>query len=57
MYRHGVQTYRGVESWQVYWALSEDAVKGIWEMRFTAEMRKHSKAIAERAGLLDSTEA
>ena len=37
--------------------LSEDAVKVIWETRFTADMRKHSKAIAERAGLLDTTEA
>ena len=37
--------------------LSEDAVKAIWEMRFTVAMRKHSKAIAERAGLLDITEA
>ena len=37
--------------------LSEDRVKGIWEMRFTVAMRKHSKAVAERAGLLDSTEA
>ena len=37
--------------------LSEYRVKGIWEMRFTAEMRKHSKAIAKRAGLLDTTEA
>ena len=37
--------------------LSEDAVKGIWEMRFTVAMRKHSKAIAKRAGLLDTTEA
>ena len=37
--------------------LSEAAVKAIWEMRFTVAMRKHSKAVAERAGLLDSTEA
>ena len=37
--------------------LSEDGVKVIWESRFTAEMRKHSKAIAERAELLDTTEA
>ena len=37
--------------------LSEDAVKVIWESRFTADMRKHSKAIAERAGLHDITEA
>ena len=36
--------------------LSEDAVKAILKKRFTAEMRKHSKAIAERARLLDSTE-
>ena len=37
--------------------LSEAAVKAIWEMRFTVAMRKHSKAIAKRAGLLDITEA
>ena len=37
--------------------LHEDSVKGIWEMRFTAAMRKHSKAVAERTGLLDTTEA
>ena len=37
--------------------LSEAAVKVIWEMRFTAAMRKHSKAVAERTGLLDTTEA
>ena len=37
--------------------LREDSVKGIWEMRFTAAMRKHSKAVAERTGLLDTTEA
>ena len=37
--------------------LSEDSVKVIWETHFTADMRKHSKAIAERAELLDTTEA
>ena len=37
--------------------LSENAVKGIWEMRFTHEMRKHSEAIAERIRLIDTTEA
>ena len=37
--------------------LSENAVKVIWETRFTADMRKHSKAMAERAELLDTTEA
>ena len=37
--------------------LHEDSVRGIWEMRFTAAMRKHSKAVAERTGLLDTTEA
>ena len=35
----------------------EDSVKAIWEMGFTAAMRKHSKAVAERTGLLDTTEA
>ena len=37
--------------------LSEDSVKVIWETHFTADMRKHSKAMAERAELLDTTEA
>ena len=37
--------------------LSEYTVKGIWEMRFTHEMRKHSEAIAKRIGLIDTTEA
>ena len=37
--------------------LSPGRVKSIWEMRFTAAMRKHSKAVAERTGLLDTTEA
>ena len=37
--------------------LSENTVKGIWEMRFTHEMRKHSEAIAKRIGLIDTTEA
>ena len=36
---------------------SPGRVKSIWEMRFTAAMRKHSKAVAERTGLLDTTEA
>ena len=36
--------------------LSENTVKRIWEMRFTHEMRKHSEAIAERIGLIDTTE-
>ena len=37
--------------------LSEYSVKRIWEKRFTVEMRKHSKAIAERTVLLDTTAA
>ena len=37
--------------------LSEYRVKSIWEMRFTVSVTKHSKAVAERAGLLDTTEA
>ena len=36
--------------------LSEDAVKAVLKKRFTAEMRKHSKAIAERAELIDPSE-
>ena len=37
--------------------LSPGRVKSIWEMRFTAAMSKYSKALAERTGLLDTTEA
>ena len=37
--------------------LSPGRVKSIWEMRFTTAMSKHSKAVAERTGLLDTTEA
>ena len=37
--------------------LSEYRVKSIWEMRFTVSMAKHSKAVAEHTGLLDTTEA
>ena len=36
---------------------SPGRVKSIWEMRFTTAMSKHSKAVAERTGLLDTTEA
>ena len=36
---------------------SEDSVKAILEMGSMAAMRKHSKAMAERTGLLDTTEA
>ena len=37
--------------------LSEYRVKSIWEMRFTVSMAKHSEAVAEHTGLLDTTEA
>ena len=37
--------------------LSEDTVKKILEMSFTVEMEKYSTAIAERLGLLGTTEA
>ena len=37
--------------------LSEYRVKSIWEMHFTVAMRKNSKAMAERTGLVDTTEA
>ena len=37
--------------------MSEYSVKRIWEKRFTVEMRKHSEAIAELTGLLDTTTA
>ena len=37
--------------------LRENRVKRIWEMRFTVEMSKHSRAVAERLGLTETTEA
>ena len=37
--------------------LSEDGVKRIWEMPFTVEMKRQSRAVAERLELSDITEA
>ena len=37
--------------------LRENRVKRIWKMRFTVEMSKHSRAVAERLGLTETTEA
>ena len=37
--------------------LRENTVKRIWEMRFSVEMNKHSRAVAERLGLTETTEA
>ena len=37
--------------------LEQETVKGIWEMPFTVEMKRQSRAVSERLGLDDTTKA